>query len=66
MSANNFISIEGKGKRYEVWVRDADTGDGYSEGIFDTQAQAIIKAQEIQTVEPVEYGVRFNIGEREE
>ena len=44
MSANNFMRIQRsrrqKGK-WEVWVKDCETGAGHPEDVFDTKAEAV-------------------------
>jgi hypothetical protein len=56
MSANNFISIEKKGKLWEVWVRDMDMPEtGYIEYKFKTRDEAIDWANDNQTY--IEYGI---------
>lgn len=59
MSANNFISIEQKGSKWQVWVRDDDTNQGSLRQTFDDKLAAIEYAQEIQDTELIEYGINI-------
>ena len=60
MSANNFLSIEPKGNKWQVWVRDDDIGGGSLRKTFNDKLEAIEYAQEIQDAELIEYGINIS------
>ena len=66
ISANNFISVESKGRKWQVWVRDADTNQGSLRQTFDDKLAAIEYAQEIQDTELIEYGINISNAKEQE
>ena len=60
MSANNYLSVEPKGDKWQVWVRDDDTNQGSLRQTFDDKLAAIEYAQEIQDTEIIEYGINIS------
>ena len=66
MSANNFLSVEQKGNKWQVWLRDDDTHAGSLRKTFKSKVEAIEYAQEIQDTELIEYGINISNAKEQE
>ena len=60
MSADNYLRVVQKGKKYEVRDGNASTGHETVRKTFNSLEEAVRYAEEIRENEIVEYGVWFN------
>lgn len=65
MSADNYLRVVQKGKKYKVVYGCASNDWTTDRGTFSSLEEAVRFAQEIQTNEIIEYGISFSLAEKE-
>ncbi len=63
MSADNYLRVVQKGKKYEVRDGNASTGHETVRKTFDSLEKALKCTRKIRQTEIVEYGVSFSLEE---